>query len=535
MSGLLVWIGFAVFAVRRLLTYLHLFQQEEYDNRRFLTWIAKNGGWDRRLSLLLIAIYAAQLLVPVERAPAGVAPDWLFAMLAGAACLVIAALERDPRKTAKKRLAMTARATRIYAIAAALIAVVAAAAALSTGHIIVWVVPVQLVPLALVAANLLLAPLEAKTQQRYWSEAQDILRRHNPLVIAVTGSYGKTSVKHILGHVLETAAPTLITPGSVNTAMGIARVIRERLQPHHRYLVVEMGAYGPGSIRRLCALTPPRMGIVTAIGMAHYERFKSLETVAEAKFELAEAVAAQGGTVIAAADVLEFAAPVRFAAAHPGVLVTVGAEPGAVIAMTDLRQSADGIALTVTWEGQRHELRAPLFGLHQGHNVALAFAAACTLGLAPEDVIASLRSTPQIAHRLEVKREASGATLIDDAYNSNPVGFASALGLLDVLRPPGGRRILVTPGMVELGAAHEREHERIGRLAAAHVDVLVAVAPHRVAALADAFAAAAPEREVVSCPGFAEAQAWMAKNLSARDVVLLENDLPDLLERQLRL
>ena len=125
--------------------------------------------------------------------------------------------------------------------------------------------------------------------------------------------------------------------------------------------------------------------------------------------------------------------------------------------------------------------------------------------------------------------------MIDDAYNSNPVGFASALGLLDALRRPGGRRILVTPGMAELGSEHEAEHEKIGRLAASHVDVLVAVAPHRVAPLAAAFAAAAPEREVVSCTGFAEAQAWMAQNLAAGDVVLLENDLPDLLERELRL
>jgi UDP-N-acetylmuramoyl-tripeptide--D-alanyl-D-alanine ligase len=296
-----------------------------------------------------------------------------------------------------------------------------------------------------------------------------------------------------------------------------------------------MGAYGPGSIRRLCELTPPKMGIVTAIGMAHYERFKSLETVAEAKFELAEAVAAQDGTVIAAADTLTFAAPRRFAEAHPGMMVTVGEEPGTAVAIADLRQEADGIALTVSWAEKRCELRAPLYGLHQSRNVALAFAAACTLGLAPEDVAASLRTTPQIAHRLEVKRQGGGTVLIDDAYNSNPVGFASALELLDVLRRPGGRRILVTPGMVELGAAHDAEHRRVGGLAAAHVDVLVAVAPHRVAPFAAAFAAAAPQAEIVSCSGFAEAQDWMAKNLGAADVVLLENDLPDLLEQKLRL
>ncbi len=104
-----------------------------------------------------------------------------------------------------------------------------------------------------------------------------------------------------------------------------------------------------------------------------------------------------------------------------------------------------------------------------------------------------------------------------------------------MLKPPGGRRILVTPGMVELGAAHQEEHEKIGRLAAEHVDVLVAVAPQRVEPLANAFKAAAPEREIVPCAGFAEARQWLDKNLGGHDVVLIENDLPDLYERPLRL
>lgn len=391
MSGLFALAGFAFLALRRLLTFLHLFQQEEYDNRRFLAWIVRNRAFDQRLSFALFAIWLMQLALQAV-------PGWAFGALAGVAALGVAAFERDPRKAAKKRLAMTARAKRIYLVALALLAIAGVAAALLTGPILLWIVPVQLVPLALVAGNLLLAPLEAKTQRGYWDDAQSVLRRIDPMVIAITGSYGKTSVKHILGHVLENAAPTLITPGSVNTAMGIARVIRERLQPHHRYFVVEMGAYGPGSIRRLCELTPPKMGIVTAIGMAHYERFKSLETVAEAKFELAEAALAQGGTVIANADVLEFAAPQRFARAHPETFLTVGGEAETSVVIAAIRQGIDGIAVTVTWRDRSYELRAPLFGLQQGKNLALAFAAACTLDLAPEDVVASLRSTPQIAY-----------------------------------------------------------------------------------------------------------------------------------------
>ena len=530
MSALFALIGFVIFAARRLLTYLHLFQQEEYDGRRFLAWLIADRAWDRRLSVALAAILVAHLLMPGWLLPPGA-----FGWLAGAAFLLTAAIERDPRKTAKKPLAMTARARRIYAIALGLTVAIGLGAALSSDLVIAWIVAVQLVPVALAGANLLLAPFEARVQRRYWREARAVLERLAPTVIAVTGSYGKTSVKHILGHVLETAGPTLITPGSVNTAMGIARIVRERLATHHRYFIVEMGAYGIGSIRHLCALTPPQLGIISAIGKAHYERFKSLDAVARAKFELAEAVRDNGGTVIVAADVLGFAWPREFVERHPDIVVTVGADAASGLVIRSLRQEAEGIAAEVAWRGAAYTLRAPLFGLHQANNIALAFAAACSLGLPPEDVVAALRRTPQVAHRLEVKRQGDGTTLIDDAYNSNPVGFASALALLDALRPPGGRRILVTPGMAELGSEHEAEHARIGRLAAAHVDILVAVAPHRVAPLVAAFAQAAPGREIVSCPNFADARTWLDRNLTAPDVVLIENDLPDILEQRLRL
>jgi UDP-N-acetylmuramoyl-tripeptide--D-alanyl-D-alanine ligase len=516
---------FLLFAAKRLLTYLHVFQQEEYDGLRFLRWVWCERAWDRRLSLALIVIGFAQFVLG-ERF--GI--DWVFPVVAGLAFLATAILENDPRKTAKKKLAMTARAKRIYVIAWVLLAVVA----VSPSYVLFWVIPVQLIPLALVVANLILKPFEARVQRRYWREAHEKLGKLRPMVIGITGSYGKTSVKHILGHVLETVGPTLITPGSVNTAMGIARIVRERLQAHHRYFVVEMGAYGPRSIQRLCELAPPDFGVITAIGKAHYERFKSLETVAAAKFELAEAVQRKGGQTIVASDALGFAAPRKFAATHPEALVSVGDDDGA-LQIRSIEQEEAGVAVSVRWLGVTYELRAPLFGLHQGRNVALAFAIACSLGMAPEDVVASLRSVPQIAHRLEVKRQGSGAVLIDDAYNSNPVGFASALGVLDVLRRPGGRRILVTPGMVELGAEHNAEHSRIGRLAADHVDILLAVAPQRIAPLTEAFRAAAPSAEFVPCAAFAEAQTWLDTHLGPQDAVLIENDLPDLYERPLRL
>ena len=265
--------------------------------------------------------------------------------------------------------------------------------------------------------------------------------------------------------------------------MGIARIVREQLDSRHQYFVCEMGAYGPGSIERLCRLAPPDIAVITAVGYAHYERFKSLDVVAQTKFELAEAVAAKGGKTIIAEQVLDFEPARKFVALHRAHVTTVGTSDQADLRVLAIRQASAGTEADLQWQGKPYTIKAPLYGAHHGMNLALAFATAAVMGIAPDSIVFSLGTTPQIKHRLEVKREPSGAIIIDDAYNSNPVGFASGLAALDVLRKADGRRILVTPGMVELGAAHEAEHQKIGTLAGSHVDVLLPVLPDRIAGM----------------------------------------------------
>jgi UDP-N-acetylmuramoyl-tripeptide--D-alanyl-D-alanine ligase len=449
--------------------------------------------------------------------------------------IAIAFYEKDPRKASKKKLVMTGRATRIYAVAAAVLLALAALYTLPGVPTLAWILPIQFPPLALVIANLVLAPYEQRVQQGFWNEAHEKLGKVKPVVIGITGSYGKTSTKHILGHILELQAPTLITPGSVNTPMGVSRIIRERLGAHHRFFVCEMGAYGPGSIARLCRLAPPDVAVLTAIGMAHYERFKSLETVAKAKLELAEAAASRQGPVIFHEQVLELEDTRAFRARHLARTAVVGSSVDSTFRLRDPEQTSRGIRVTVTWQEQDYVLEAPLYGTHHIGNMAVAFATACTLGIPAADAATALASVPQIAHRLEVKTGTNGSRLIDDAYNSNPVGFVSALHLLDLLRGEGGRRILVTPGMVELGTAHDSEHERIGLVAGQHADVLLAVLPVRISSFVSAFKVANPDGLVISCGGFSEAQTWLDGNVGPSDVVLLENDLPDLYERKVSL
>ncbi len=197
-------------------------------------------------------------------------------------------------------------------------------------------------------------------------------------------------------------------------------------------------------------------------------------------------------------------------------------------------QTKEGLSLSLTWQGGTYEFTVPIFGIHQITNIALVFAVACAYGADPESVALALKSTPQITHRFEVKPGPNGAALVDDAYNSNPEGFASALEALDILVEPDGRRILATPGMVELGEAHDEEHTRLGEIAAAHVDTLLAIAPSRIENFVDAFEQHTDDEvETIRCESFAEANDWIAENAKSGDVVLLENDLPDLYERRL--
>ena len=313
-------VAFVAFASRRLLSYLHIYQQDEYDSGRFTRWLFATGSFDRKVSLALLVIGVAALLRPLGATTAPVAAGLAAAVLAAAA-----ATEGDPRKIAKKKLVMTTRAKRIFGLALALAAIVGAvfvfAAPVLGWPVLSWIVPVELLPFTLAAANLGLVPVERSVQNRYWQEAHEKVLSLHPTVIGVTGSFGKTSFKHILGHVLQMAAPTLITPGSVNTPMGVARIVRESLEKRHRFFVVEMGAYGPGSIARLCALVPPGFGVITTIGKAHYERYKSLDTVAEAKFELAHAAQREGGKIVTWAETLVFSG-------RPGFCGSASRQPG---------------------------------------------------------------------------------------------------------------------------------------------------------------------------------------------------------------
>lgn len=561
------------FSIARGNALMMFFQQEEYDNLRFLTWHKDKRAFDVAASLWFVLALVLSAFLQTENAAAFI-DAFAAILIVPYGIMVIGFLHGIARShTAmrgnKKPLVRTDRVKRIRAVYTvltlalltamvwfALLAPFGSSYTISVssdaaswfdtfaflslnydwrfvGFCALVLVFVQILPLLVIAANKLLEPFEERVKARFRSEAVEKFTRLKPTVIAITGSFGKTSTKHILAHILDAAAPTLATPGSVNTEMGITRVIREQLTQDHQYFIVEMGAYGPGSIARLCRLTPPDVALITAVGAAHYERFKSLETVAAAKFEIAEAVFANGGTAVINTDGIPGNLADERRAAVPGPYLTVGATGD--LKLIAYRMTPDGLTIDVEDSGGPQTLKAPIFGEHQAGNIVMAAATARAIGLPWAAIKGALASLPQIRFRLEVSHSHGAPTLINDAYNSNPVGFAGALDCLDVLVKPGGRRILVTPGMVELGAIHDAEHERLGILAAQHTDIVCVVTPERIPTFVKGLNSGNDgSTTVMTFATQAEAEAWVKDNWRPEDAVLFENNLPDLYEASVR-
>jgi len=392
----------------------------------------------------------------------------------------------------------------------------------------------QLPPVLVMLANRLLRPFQDKVNQGFIAEAVDKLKTFKPVTIGITGSFGKTTTKHIFAEILESAGPVFYSPGSINTVLGLTRNIREKLQRGHKYFIAEMGAYGIGSIKRLCDFSDPEFAIVTAIGNAHTERFGDIATIAKAKSELVEHVCERGGMAVYPHEILEHSPFADLRKKYPDLIRTVGETTDAdfQIVRASLVDSNWTIAIENTRAASEPQIiyTLPLLGDHNVLNSALAAAMTYLINpMAVSRIPAFSKDVEQVQHRLQ-KIEAPGQPLIlDDAYNSNEVGFKNAVSVLKALaRERGGKAILVTPGVAEMGLEHESVHRRLGEHASSLCDVVVAINPDRIESFTDAL-----DQEHVDFHtrnSFSEARQLVNEISEPNDVVLYENDLPDLLE-----
>jgi UDP-N-acetylmuramoyl-tripeptide--D-alanyl-D-alanine ligase len=354
-----------------------------------------------------------------------------------------------------------------------------------------------------------------------------VLQAVNPVVIGITGSYGKTSTKEILYHILSTRYDTLRTPRSFNTLMGVCKVIREELKPQHRFFIVEMGAYKSGEIEKICRLVRPKYGILTAVGPQHLERFKTVEAVAKAKNELILALPPDGTGIFNADNPycrrLAHEAPVKALcyAMEDGQEADLRAESVAI--------SNDGTRFDVVSRpgGERYPAKTALLGRYNVSNSLAAVLAARECGFTIKEALLALSTAAPFSHRLQPVQTDAGIYTIDDSYNSNPLGAQMALELLASF--PQGQKVLVTPGYAELGAIQAEEHEKLGRLAGQTCDYVFLIGGEaRTGEIKKGLLQTAIDPGRVLCyNSLSQAKERLATLLKPGDVVLFENDLPD--------
>ncbi len=337
-------------------------------------------------------------------------------------------------------------------------------------------------------------PIEEFIARKYVKSARGKLEAIRPRVIAITGSYGKTSTKNYLSHILSTKFAVFATPASFNNSLGLARAVNEGLGLGTEIFIAEMGTYGPGEIRKMCRWIVPDIAVITAIGPVHLERMGSEDVILKAKSEICELAS----SIVLNGDDSRLRALAQ----------TLLENKRNVILASE--QMLDGLELPKSVSKT---------------NAACAFSVAKLLEVDEETISKMLETLPEVAHRRTIYTGETGITIIDDTYNSNPTGARQAVELLAKLGQVGCRRVVVTPGIVELGNRQFSENVEFARYCLARDTELMIVQRTNRKALSKGWRDSSKPAVIVDSRQ--QAVAWVRNNLAAGDVVLYENDLPD--------
>ena len=511
-----------------------MLQIEEYEDVRFLRW-GRSRAWLGHPSVTAAAALSAiaLLLAALDTAAASeiVAAGWLAASGVGALLWSWAA--------PKKALVITARMRRVLGVSAGYAVLLAGATAALLG-VGLWPVAAVLClvvacvtgvsQVLLVAADQSLRPVESAVRRGYVRQAQARFEQVSPFVVAVVGSYGKTSTKHVLAQLLTGQVETLPTRKSFNTLMGVTRVINEDLDTRHRLFIVEMDAYARGEIAAISDLVHPHVAVITSVGPQHLERFGDQDAIASALYEVVQSLPPEGTAVIHAGEP-GGAALVQRAHADDRRVVRYGIEQSADVldvVASNIVLDERGARFRWAWPELSIErvVTTPLLGRNQVLNVTAALAVVHLLGYSLGKAVAAAAGLQPVEHRLQPLPTPGALRVIDDTYNANPVGVHDALDVLAAMN--GGAKVLVTPGLVELGAVEDEENRRYGEHAAAVCDhVIVMVARPAAALRAGLRAGGLASDHIHEARTLDDATAIIGRITRAGDTVLFANDLPD--------
>lgn len=496
--------------------YMHMFQLNSYSPAEQLKWIKENLSdivW-RHLG----AVIACVVIVLVQFS------NNKSVIIAGLA-LCIFLMCAMPKK-AKKKLVFTPRVIRMCVTTTLLYGAVCA---LTMIFGFFTIAPAIVFPLLQISslfmpiiANFINKPIEKGINNHYINDAKRIISELPDLnVIGITGSYGKTSTKFYLQKLLSARYNVLMTPESYNTTMGVVKTVRGSLNATYDIFICEMGAKGVGEIKEICDIVHPRHSVITSIGPQHLETFKSLDNIIKTKFEISDCIT-DGMTFLNYDN--------EYIRNHPTdknrIGYGIGAGDGKEYYADEISVSAKGTAFTVHHGEDRTCFTTRLIGEHNVQNIVGAIAVANKMGIPMNELVMPVKRLECVPHRLQII-DRGATTIIDDAFNSNPSGAKAAL---DTLKVFDGMKVLVTPGMIELGEKEFELNKNFGRQAAEAADYCILVGEKQAVPIKEGLLEAGyPEKKISVVKSLNDGLAVVdsIKTEGRKKIVLLENDLPD--------
>lgn len=497
--------------------FIHMFQLNSYKPKVQLKWVFANS---KKYIYTYSAVAALCALLWLSKGAIS------FAIELIAVFIITFILMKPDKKAHKTPLVFTLRIKRLIATLVILhltpFLLLIRAKELFIGLPTLMATILLLEPFIILLANLINRPLELAVNRYYINDAKKILSGcRNLTVIGITGSFGKTSVKYFLDTLLSVKYNVLKTPGNFNTPLGVVKTIRGSLRATHDIFLCEMGAKNVGDIKEICDIVHPHHGIITSVGPMHLESFKTLDNIKKTKFELADALP-ENGLLFLNMDNENIC---DMAVGRSYIAYGIDNHEGYYI--TDLHISEKGSEFKLTSpNGEECEYRTKLIGRHNVLNIAGAIAVANRLGISLDELRPAVRKLESVPHRLELVNKGS-YTVIDDAYNSNPSGTKAAL---EALSMTDGFKILVTPGMIELGDMEDELNREFGINAASVCDYIALVGKKQTQAIYDGLISAGYDTSkiyVAESLNDAMAKVYALTTGEKRKIILLENDLPD--------
>lgn len=502
---------------------IHMIQLNSYRIERYRKWVFNNLG----------RYFIPRNFLPFLSLPAIIFFNPSTFIIAWSASYFLLFLFKTSNET-KISLKYTSRAKRLFSAIMSvyiIITLIGAYYSLTQNPVIIYFVAIALTVLAFfsfipaMVGCLMTWPLEKAIEHWYYKDAQNKIDTFpNVTVIGITGSFGKTSTKFILNSILSYYFNTLMTPNSFNTKMGVTKIVRNELRPSHEIFIAEMGAKQEGDIREICNLVHPKIGILTAIGEQHLETFQSLNTIKRTKSELIESLPDDGTAILNGDDAnvcnLNFGN-------NPRKLFFGIDSPGLDYFAHDIKISPQGTSFVVsTYRGEHATFQTRLLGKHNIYNILAAVSVACELGVGLQRLTHQVKILKPAPHRLEIRKIAGEITVIDNAFSSNPVGAKMAIDILGQMT--GTRKILITPGMVELGSKEYEYNRDFGIYAASVCSLIILVGHKQTVPIQDGLAVANyPLSSLFVATDLNNASAYLKSIMQPGDVILYENDLPD--------